>query len=122
MSHIFIVAFMCRICLQSVRRSAVICEECSLIAHARCASEALADCDRLPQISRYSEYPQLNVDQETSKPAGRYSPKALAPVTILDTPEISPQKPHQSEVPILGPPKLLDRLLAPWKRSNKLPE
>ncbi|KAF8517908.1 hypothetical protein BU17DRAFT_23814, partial [Hysterangium stoloniferum] len=38
-------AVTCRVCNHSVKKNAVFCKECSLIAHAKCAADAAENCD-----------------------------------------------------------------------------
>jgi hypothetical protein len=45
----------CRVCMQSVKKSAVICGECSLIAHQKCAPNAPLSCDLRAQFLMYAE-------------------------------------------------------------------
>jgi hypothetical protein len=45
----------CRVCMQSVKKSAVICAECSLIAHQKCAMHAPLTCDLRAQFLMYAE-------------------------------------------------------------------
>lgn len=40
----------CRVCLSHVKKSAVICTECSIIAHYRCAIDAPPTCDLRAQL------------------------------------------------------------------------
>lgn len=102
----------CRVCHQSVKRSAVLCEECGLIAHARCAADAPASCDIRTQLLLYSQYSQASNSQELSSPT---SPPASAPIPIPGTPRRSRR---DSEATFSSSPKLSDRLLR-WKRSQK---
>ncbi|THH32473.1 hypothetical protein EUX98_g1723 [Antrodiella citrinella] len=46
----------CRVCLQSVKKSAVLCEQCSLIAHTKCAPNAPPTCDLRSQLLLYAQY------------------------------------------------------------------
>ncbi|EIN05999.1 hypothetical protein PUNSTDRAFT_136796 [Punctularia strigosozonata HHB-11173 SS5] len=49
-------AMKCRVCLEAVKRSAVLCEQCSLIAHAKCAPHAPPTCDLRSQLLMYAQY------------------------------------------------------------------
>ncbi|PWN20915.1 hypothetical protein BCV69DRAFT_178505 [Microstroma glucosiphilum] len=40
----------CKLCLQSVRKHAVFCEDCGLMCHARCAREIVSACDVRAQL------------------------------------------------------------------------
>ncbi len=57
----------CRVCNQSVRRNAVLCEQCSLIAHSRCATNAAHTCDLRSQLLLYAQY------AEHGTPPGPYA-------------------------------------------------
>lgn len=74
-------AVICRVCLQSVKKSAVLCEQCSLIAHAKCASNAPPTCDLRSQLLLYAQY------AESGNPMNPYSPmEILAAATNAGTP------------------------------------
>ncbi|KAF9223995.1 hypothetical protein BS17DRAFT_703821 [Gyrodon lividus] len=51
-----VIAMVCRVCLGSVKKSAVICEQCSLIAHSKCARDAPPTCDLRSQLLLYAQY------------------------------------------------------------------
>nr|VWO96980.1 STE/STE11/CDC15 protein kinase [Ganoderma boninense] len=71
----------CRVCLQSVKKSAVLCEQCSLIAHAKCAAHAPPTCDLRSQLLLYAQY------AESGNPMNPYSPmEILAAATHVGTP------------------------------------
>ncbi|KAJ6518809.1 Pkinase-domain-containing protein [Mycena sanguinolenta] len=57
----------CRVCLLNVKKSAVLCEQCSLIAHARCANNAPPTCDLRAQLLLYAQY------AEKGNPMSAYS-------------------------------------------------
>ena len=44
LTHVFI-AMVCRVCLENVKKSAMLCETCSLIAHSKCAVNVPPTCD-----------------------------------------------------------------------------
>lgn len=46
----------CRVCLGSVKKNAVICDRCSLIAHAKCAPDAAPTCDLRSQLLLYAQF------------------------------------------------------------------
>ncbi|KAH7910459.1 hypothetical protein BJ138DRAFT_1152815 [Hygrophoropsis aurantiaca] len=46
----------CRVCYESAKKSAVICDQCSLIAHAKCARDAPQTCDLRSQLLLYAQY------------------------------------------------------------------
>ncbi|KAF6761708.1 STE/STE11/cdc15 protein kinase [Ephemerocybe angulata] len=47
---------MCRVCLLNVKKSAVLCAQCSLISHAKCAINAPPTCDLRAQLLLYAQY------------------------------------------------------------------
>ncbi|KAG1746538.1 uncharacterized protein EDB91DRAFT_1245730 [Suillus paluster] len=46
----------CRVCMGSIKRSAVICDKCNLITHSMCAPEAPPTCDLRAQLLLYAQY------------------------------------------------------------------
>lgn len=54
----------CRVCLASVKKNAVICDHCSLIAHAKCAPDAAPTCDLRSQLLLFAEKGSTNVFQQ----------------------------------------------------------
>ncbi|KZT71958.1 hypothetical protein DAEQUDRAFT_80217 [Daedalea quercina L-15889] len=71
----FTPAVICRVCNQGVKKSAVLCEQCSLICHAKCAPKAPPTCDLRAQLLLYAQY------AETGSPTGQYSD----PMELLET-------------------------------------
>ena len=59
----------CRVCLLQVKKHAVICEQCSLIAHSKCAPAASRICDLRAQLLINSQYSENN-----NKPSSNSSP------------------------------------------------
>ncbi|KIJ20894.1 hypothetical protein PAXINDRAFT_165722 [Paxillus involutus ATCC 200175] len=56
----------CRVCLSNVKKSAVICDQCSLIAHSRCARDAPPTCDLRSQLLSYAQYAERGNPMSTS--------------------------------------------------------
>lgn len=46
----------CRVCLLHVKKHAVLCAQCSLIAHSKCATNAPPTCDLRAQLLLYARY------------------------------------------------------------------
>ncbi|KAJ6545392.1 hypothetical protein B0H19DRAFT_999126, partial [Mycena capillaripes] len=67
----------CRVCLLNVRKSAVLCEQCSLIAHSKCAVDAPPTCDLRSQLQLYAQY------TEKGNPRSTYS----NPLDVLGEPQ-----------------------------------
>ncbi|KAF9038435.1 hypothetical protein BJ165DRAFT_1614013 [Panaeolus papilionaceus] len=56
----------CRVCLSNVKKSAVLCSQCSLISHSKCAPNAPPTCDLRAQLLLYAQY------AEKGNPASAY--------------------------------------------------
>ncbi|KAJ2918695.1 hypothetical protein MD484_g1782, partial [Candolleomyces efflorescens] len=125
---------MCRVCLLNVKKSAVLCAQCSLISHAKCAINAPPTCDLRAQLLLYAQY------AERDNPSSVYSnpvdllgepkrPGAMSDVPYVahsasgrtdnDTPPPPSPAPHVSE----SPPTAY-KFMAAFKRSrsNLTPE
>ncbi|KDQ61734.1 hypothetical protein JAAARDRAFT_520067 [Jaapia argillacea MUCL 33604] len=86
-------AMMCRVCLDGVKKNAVLCEQCSLIAHAKCAANAPPTCDLRAQLLLYAQY------AEKGNPGSAYS-SAMDVINGI-TPGTSPS----SEVAMISSPR-----------------
>ncbi|KAI0350710.1 Pkinase-domain-containing protein [Trametes cingulata] len=74
----------CRVCLQNVKKSAVLCEQCSLIAHARCSANAPPTCDLRSQLLLYAQY------AESGGSPHPYSPMEIFAAAAQGGPPTSP--------------------------------
>ncbi|KAF8524190.1 hypothetical protein JB92DRAFT_2881468 [Gautieria morchelliformis] len=97
-------AVTCRVCNQPVKKSAVFCTECSLIAHSKCAAEAPQTCDLRAQVIRLSQDLQREAVRQQSPPPN--------PVNNL-----SSSPPKQSESPLSSSPP--DRLRIFGRKKSK---
>ncbi|KAG7093683.1 hypothetical protein E1B28_007341 [Marasmius oreades] len=79
----------CRVCLGKVKKSAVLCAQCSLICHAKCASNAPPTCDLRAQLLLYAQF------AEKGNPSSAYS----NPVDLLSD---SMPKTPMSDVPFVS--------------------
>jgi hypothetical protein len=110
------------VCHQSIKRTGVLCEECGLIAHPRCAADAPPSCDIRAQLLLYAQYSQASTALEISTPIREsMSPPASAPISIPSSPRMPPRNRRQSDATYSSSPKLSERILG-WKRANKSPE
>ncbi|KAG8836037.1 hypothetical protein FRC17_010501 [Serendipita sp. 399] len=114
-------AVLCRVCHQSVKRSAVLCDECGLIAHSRCAADAPPSCDIRTQLLLYTQYSHASNSQELSTPTRESGTPASSPIAIPNSPGLRPRARRQSDATFSSSPKLSDRIMA-WRKSNKSPE
>ncbi|KAH6915968.1 STE/STE11/cdc15 protein kinase [Coprinopsis sp. MPI-PUGE-AT-0042] len=128
---------MCRVCLLHVKKSAVLCAQCSLISHARCASSAPPTCDLRAQLLLYAQY------ADKGNPASAYSnpadilgenkfPVALSEVPYIPSPPSASGKTDDDSLPPRSPLHAHDKhsdspptaFKFPFKRSrsNLTPE
>ncbi|KAF7372100.1 Cell division control protein [Mycena venus] len=104
----------CRVCLLNVKKSAVLCEQCSLIAHSKCAVNAPHTCDFRAQLLPYSQF------AEKGNPLNAY----FNPLDALSGPGHG--SPHRmntaSEVPYVAhtPRKSLDSTAPPSPHTHQL--
>ncbi|KAI0953922.1 hypothetical protein AcV7_007316 [Taiwanofungus camphoratus] len=104
----------CRVCLQNVKKSAVLCEQCSLIAHLKCSPHAPPTCDLRAQLLLYAQYaengnptgPYSNPMElleavRTNAPTSATSESDLSPRTSMDSPlsQSPSHSPHQHHPP-----------------------
>ncbi|KAJ7577053.1 STE/STE11/cdc15 protein kinase [Mycena floridula] len=111
----------CRVCLLNVKKSAVLCAQCSLIAHSKCASSAPPTCDLRAQLLLYAQYAQqgnpgsaysnpmdlLDDNNHPKSPMSDVSYVAHSPRTSMDTPG-----------PPSSPPPTAYKFMAAFKRSR----
>lgn len=71
----------CRVCNQPVKKSAVFCTECSLIAHSKCEVDAPQTCDLRTQVIRLSQDLQSEGGRQQSP-----SPLSSSPLKQTETP------------------------------------
>lgn len=111
--HIVSLAMVCRVCLLHVKKSAVLCAQCSLICHSKCTDNAPPTCDLRAQLLLYAQYAEKgNPSSAYSNPAdilGNAHPKSPmsdvafvshTPRTSLDTapPQVPPSPSPASAV------------------------
>lgn len=68
--HCFLLAIECKLCHKSVRKYAVLCEDCGLICHASCKEFAPMPCDLRSQLLGLSIPPSFTSQQPTSPALG----------------------------------------------------
>ncbi|KAH9479372.1 Cytokinesis protein sepH [Psilocybe cubensis] len=117
----------CRVCLANVKKSAVLCSQCSLISHAKCAINAPPTCDLRAQLLLYAQY------AEKGNPASAYSNPAEGldvgqNVAMSDVPFVEHNTPRTSvdspQPPLLASSNAVDhpptafKFMAAFKRSR----
>lgn len=123
-SLIVFVAMVCRVCMGSIKRSAVICDKCNLITHSKCAPEAPPTCDLRSQLLLYAQY------AEQGSPAGipldglnglhPPRPSTIIPSEVsfaTPSPRPSTDVTPSSQLPSPTPPNVY-KLINPFKRSR----
>ncbi|KAH0836723.1 hypothetical protein J3R83DRAFT_8452 [Lanmaoa asiatica] len=108
-------AMMCRVCLGSVKKNGVICDQCSLIAHTKCALDAAPSCDLRSQLLLYAQFAEKgnsNVLHQSHDGANASSPPTHTSVVPSEvsfvTPTLRPTADLTSSTPSSGqslPPK-----------------
>ena len=116
-------AVTCRVCLQHVKKNAVLCSQCNLISHRKCTINAPPTCNLRARLLLYAQY------AEKSNPPSVYSnPADQLPrnVTMSDVPFVEhsvtslesplPQTPVNPDCPEYSPTAF--RFMAAFKRSR----
>ena len=121
----------CRVCSLNVKKSAVLCSQCSLISHAKCAINAPPTCDLRAQLLLYAQYAEKgNPASVYSNPAEIISDMgqnvAMSDVPFVDhnnhTPRNSidsPQSPHSpTSIGTADRPPTAFKFMAAFRRSR----
>ncbi|KAJ7116024.1 hypothetical protein C8R44DRAFT_628426 [Mycena epipterygia] len=116
----------CRVCLLNVKKSAVLCEQCSLIAHSKCAVNAPPTCDLRAQLLLYAQYaekgnpgsaysnPMDGLNDVLPSPASEVAYVAHTPRTSLDG--TAPGPPYNGLNGVTPPTAF--KFMAAFKRSR----
>lgn len=110
-------AVICRVCNLPVKRSAVLCDQCSLIAHSKCAHNAPPTCNLRAQLLLYAQYAE-----KSSAPLELLGPMTLSQSSeAVSTPRTSfdfgqSSTPNPSTPPAHPPPAF--KVLTAFKRSR----
>ncbi|KAI6114854.1 Pkinase-domain-containing protein [Pisolithus croceorrhizus] len=85
----------CRVCLGSVKKIGVICDQCNLIAHSSCSQEAPPTCDFRSQLLQYAHYAEMNAPSPVANVTGNTSgaPVAMPPPRPSANPSSAPLGP-----------------------------
>ena len=83
-------------CNQPVKKSAVFCTECSLIAHSKCTADAPEPCDLRAQVIRLS--------QDLQREAVRQQSPSPNPVNVVSSSPPKPSPLTQTESPLSSSP------------------
>ncbi|KAH7105802.1 hypothetical protein BKA62DRAFT_612758 [Auriculariales sp. MPI-PUGE-AT-0066] len=109
----------CQVCHLPIKKNAVVCEECTLICHARCATEAAATCDVRAKLLLFAHYahPTAAGSADLHAPSSPFPMPATPTGRYLTTPS-SP--PPASETPS-GSSSGHKHSKFPWKRKSGTP-
>ena len=103
----------CRVCFGSVKKNAVICDRCSLIAHAKCTPDAAPTCDLRSQLLLYAQFAEkgnsnmFHHAHDGANPSAHTSMVVPSEVSFV-TPASRPNSDLTSSTPTSGqslPPK-----------------
>jgi hypothetical protein len=123
-------AMVCRVCLLNVKKSAVLCEQCSLIAHSKCAVNAPPTCDLRAQLLLYAQYAEKgNPGSAYTNPLDIHEPHPMSPASevayVSHTPRTSldgtpPGPLYNGLTPVTPPtpPTAFKFMAAAFKRSR----
>ena len=116
----------CSVCAASVKKNAVICDRCSLIAHSKCASDAAPTCDFRSQLLLYAQNAEKgysNVFHTYQDGANPSSPLAhttmMASEVSFATPSPRPTADLPSSTSTLPPkPPAAFKIMSGFRRSR----
>lgn len=116
-NQIPLLAVICRVCNLPVKRTAVLCDQCSLIAHSKCAHNAPPTCNLRAQLLLYAQYAENG-----SSPLELLGPMTLSTSTEgVSTPrtsiDIGQPSTQTSATPPIHPPTAF-KVLTAFKRSR----
>lgn len=113
-------AMVCRVCLLNVKKSAVLCSQCNLISHTKCAISAPPTCNLRSQLLLYAQYAEGNpsvysspVDQLHDLPQNVDVPLVEHSRTSMETPPQTPVNPDSPEYPLTAV-----KFMAAFRRSR----
>jgi len=87
----------CRVCLENVKKAAVLCAKCSLISHSKCAPNAPPTCDLRSQLLLYAHYAEQGSPHGLRvNPPLECSEIPRASFAILDAPHPTHHTPRTS--------------------------
>ena len=111
----------CRVCLSTVKKSALLCSQCSLISHSKCAPNAPPTCDLRAQLLLYAQYAEKgNPASAYSNPLGNdtHQHVTLSDVAFVEhNSRTSLDGSQPSRSPIVDHAPTAFRLMAAFKRS-----
>jgi len=116
-------AMSCRVCMDSVKKGAVLCSHCSLIAHSKCAGRAPPTCDLRSKLLMHAHFAERGSPADIfftrlPPPAGPASDGlgACSSRGSLDRERANSPQLSASSPPHLPP--VAYKVLAPFKRSH----
>jgi len=115
----------CRVCLESVKKTAVLCSQCSLISHSKCAKNAPPTCDLRAQLLLYAQYAEKgNPMSAYSNPAevvnDTHQNVAMSDVPFVEHSRTSLDMPRSPGLgaPTEHPPPTAFKFMSAFKRSR----
>lgn len=114
-------AVICRVCLQSVKKSAVLCEQCSLIAHVKCATSAPPTCDLRAQLLLYAQYAEngnASIPYGDTPPQSQTAPSGTSETDLSPQTSLDQMQPQLSNSPSHYHPPTAFKVFGAFKRSR----
>jgi serine/threonine protein kinase len=94
----------CRVCLLNTKKSAVLCDQCSLIAHSKCAVNAPPTCGLRAQLLLFAQYAEKgNPHSAYGNPLDALTDTQLANIPLSPASEV-PYVTHTPRSSFDGPP------------------
>ncbi|KAH8108352.1 hypothetical protein DFH11DRAFT_1732067, partial [Phellopilus nigrolimitatus] len=107
---------LCRVCMQSVKKHAVVCEECTLIAHSRCAPNAPPTCGLRAQLLQYANYSPTPDSPNALDIFKQFTPSSSpVPDSLLASKENTPSPEGETPPP---PPTAYKSMFGAFRRSR----
>lgn len=111
--------------MQNVKKSAVLCSQCSLIAHSKCAANAPPTCDLRSQLLLYAHFAErgspvdfISASRGPTSVTSDGNGAASSSRASLDVPPHSPPPNSTSSTPIPHPPTAY-KVRHPFKRQSR---
>ncbi|KAF9645362.1 hypothetical protein BDM02DRAFT_3189769 [Thelephora ganbajun] len=109
----------CRVCNLPVKRSAVLCDQCSLIAHSKCAHNAPPTCNLRAQLLLYAQYAEKGCSPLELLGPMTLSPSAEGVSTPRTSFDFGQQSTSSSTTSPVHPPTAF-KVLTAFKRSRSM--
>ncbi|EIW79378.1 hypothetical protein CONPUDRAFT_127468 [Coniophora puteana RWD-64-598 SS2] len=122
-------SMICRVCMEGIKKSAVICDQCNFIAHPKCAPDAPPTCHMRRQLLLYAQYAErgdphsmysnpMLVDGSTVPSTGPGSDVSFVTPSPRPSMDGSALPPHALNMPAPNPPTAFRFIQHAFRRSR----